>query len=99
MVYYDKFYFVVTIINYYYFSDQLINILQVTLHQKDLEIQELEEKHKKFVDKAKSVVKSMDTKNVGLSDVDTSVLQNRLLKANKEITDLKVSTILCNYMW
>lgn len=60
------------------------------MHQKDLEIQELEEKHKKFVDKAKSVVKSMDTKPVMLSDVDTNVLQNRLMKATKEIADLKV---------
>jgi len=55
-----------------------------------MEIQEWEEKHKKFIEKAKSVVKSMDAKNVSLSDVDISVLENRLLKANKEISDLKV---------
>lgn len=60
------------------------------MHQKDLEIQELEEKHKKFVDKAKSVVKSMDTKPVPSSDFDINVLQHRLMKANKEIADLKV---------
>ncbi|KAL4135120.1 hypothetical protein QTP88_006769 [Uroleucon formosanum] len=70
-------------------KDQFINILQVSLHQKDMEIQEWEEKHKKFIEKAKSVVKSMDAKNVSLSDVDISVLENRLLKANKEISDLK----------
>lgn len=76
----------------------MINILQVTLHQKDLEIQELEEKHKKFVDKAKSVVKSMDTKPVTLSDIDTNVLQNRLMKATKEIADLKVLALsVVNY--
>lgn len=74
-----------------FFVDQLINILQVTLHQKDMEIQELEEKHKKFLEKAKSVVKSLDTKTFPLSDVDTNVLQNRLIKANKEISDLKVT--------
>lgn len=70
-------------------KDQFINILQNSLHQKDMEIQEWEEKHKKFIEKAKSVVKSMDAKNVSLSDVDISVLENRLLKANKEISDLK----------
>lgn len=66
----------------------------MTLHQKDLELQDWEEKHKKFIEKAKSVVKCLDTKNVSLSDVDISVLQNRLIKANKEISDLKVCTIL-----
>jgi len=55
-----------------------------------MEIQELEEKHKKYVEKAKSVVKSLDTKMVPLSDVDTSVLQNKLIKGNNEISDLKV---------
>lgn len=65
----------------------------MTLHQKDLELQDWEEKHKKFIEKAKSVVKCLDTKNVSLSDVDISVLQNRLIKANKEISDLKVCTI------
>ncbi|XP_025412848.1 protein Hook homolog 3-like [Sipha flava] len=69
-------------------KDQLINILQVSLHQKDIELQEWEEKHKKFIEKAKSVVKCMDTKSVS-SDSDISVLQSRLLKANKEISDLK----------
>lgn len=55
-----------------------------------MEIQELEEKHKKYVDKAKLVAKSLDTKMVPLSDADTSVLQNRLIKANNEISDLQV---------
>jgi len=58
-----------------------------------MELQEWEEKHKKFIEKAKSVVKSMDAKNVSLSDVDISVLENRLLKANKEISDLKVCIV------
>lgn len=75
------------------FLDQLINLLQVSLHQKDLDLQEWEEKHKKLIEKAKSVVKSMDTKNVTLSDLDTSVLQNKLLKANQEINELKVHII------
>lgn len=70
--------------------------MQVSLHQKDMEIQEWEEKHKKFIEKAKSVVKSMDAKNVSLSDVDISVLESKLIKANKEISDLKVITFF-NY--
>lgn len=83
-----------------FFSDQFINILQVSLHQKDIEIQEWEEKHKKFIEKAKSVVKSMDAKNVSLSDVDISVLESRLIKANKEISDLKVIKFFnyCRFM-
>lgn len=67
--------------------------MQVSLHQKDLEIQEWEEKHKKLIEKAKSVVKSMDAKNVSLSDVDISVLENKLIKASKEISDLKVCIV------
>lgn len=80
------------------FLDQLINILQVSLHQKDLELHEWAEKYKKNVEKAKSVVKCMDSKNIALSDVDTSVLQNRLLKANKELHDLKVRIIKFNVL-
>lgn len=38
----------------------------------------------------------MDSKNIALSDVDSSVLQNRLIKANKELHDLKVCII--NYI-
>lgn len=74
--------------------------MQVSLHQKDMEIQEWEEKHKKFIEKAKSVVKSMDAKNVSLSDVDISVLESRLIKANKEISDLKVIKFFsyCRFM-
>lgn len=75
------------------FLDQLINILQVSLHQKDLELHEWAEKYKKNVEKAKSVVKCMDSKNISLSDVDSNVLQNRLIKANKELHDLKVCII------
>lgn len=59
-----------------------------------MELQEWEDKHKKFIEKAKSVVKCMDTKNMALCDTDTSVLQNRLIKANKEISDLKVCIYL-----
>lgn len=33
----------------------------------------------------------MDTKPVTLSDVDTNLLQNRLMKATKELADLKVT--------
>ncbi|XP_050531116.1 protein Hook homolog 3-like isoform X2 [Daktulosphaira vitifoliae] len=70
-------------------KDQLINLLQVTINQKDLEIQEWEEKNKKCIEKAKFVVKSMDIKNVLASDSDANILHNKLLKANKEITELK----------
>lgn len=67
--------------------------MQESLHQKDIELQEWEEKHKKFIEKAKSVVKCMDTKSVS-SDGDLSVLQSRLLKANQEISDLKVKIVV-----
>lgn len=61
-----------------------------------MELHEWAEKYKKNVEKAKSVVKCMDSKNIALSDVDSSVLQNRLIKANKELHDLKVCIIKCN---
>lgn len=66
--------------------------MQVSLHQKDLEIQEWEEKNKKCIEKAKSVAKSMNSSNLAFTDVDINVLRNKLINANKEISDLKVST-------
>lgn len=63
------------------------------IDQKDLELQEWEEKYKKYTEKAKTVSKCMDINNIVLSDTDKSALQNRLIKANEEINDLKVCII------
>lgn len=43
----------------------------MSLHQKDIVLQELEEKYKRCINKAKSVVKSMDTKHFTQTEVDT----------------------------
>jgi len=67
-------------------KDQLINLLQVSLHQKDLDIQELEEKYKRCIDKAKFVVKSMDTKHFTQTEVDT--MNTKLINANQQLVDL-----------
>lgn len=62
--------------------------MQETLHQKDIDLQEWEEKYKRSVEKAKFMVKSMDSKNVTLSEVDN--IQTKLINANKQLEDLTV---------
>jgi len=68
--------------------DQLINLLQGSLHQKNVIILEWEDKYKRFVEKAKCMVKSMDTKNPTQSEVD--YIQAKLINTNKQFEDLTV---------
>lgn len=63
--------------------------MQETISQKELEVQESEDKHKKYIEKAKNVIKSMDPKQVP-SPMELNTLKNQLVERQKIITDLEV---------
>lgn len=63
--------------------------MQETISQKELEVQESEDKHKKYIEKAKNVIKAMDPKQVP-SSMELNILRSQLLERQKMITDLEV---------
>jgi len=63
--------------------------LQETLGQKEAKLQELEGRYKKYIEKAKSVINSLDPKqNSGSAEL--AVLRSQLLEKHKIIEDLEV---------
>ncbi|XP_054290464.1 protein Hook homolog 3-like isoform X2 [Macrosteles quadrilineatus] len=67
---------------------QIITLMQETISQKELEVQESEDKYKKCIEKAKNVVKAMDSKQVP-SSMELNILRSQLLERQKMITDLE----------
>lgn len=63
--------------------------MQETINQKELEVQESEDKVKKYIEKARNVIKSMDSKQVP-SPMELTNLRNQLSERQKVITDLEV---------
>ncbi|XP_063219219.1 protein Hook homolog isoform X2 [Bacillus rossius redtenbacheri] len=69
-------------------SKQKVAMLQEMLKRKEMEIQGLEERYRKYIEKAKSVIKSLDPKqNTGSADV--VILRNQLLAKHKMIEALE----------
>jgi protein HOOK3 len=63
--------------------------LEETLRRKDAEFRALEERYKKYIEKAKSVIKTLDPKqNPG--SAEAAVLRSQLLEKHKIIEDLEV---------
>lgn len=63
--------------------------MEETLRRKDAEFQALEERYKKYIEKAKSVIKTLDPKqNPG--SAEAAVLRSQLLEKHKIIEDLEV---------
>ena len=70
-------------------AEQKAEALQETLGRKEAEFQALEERYKKYIEKAKSVINSLDPKqNSGSAEV--AVLRNQLLEKHKIIDNLEV---------
>lgn len=63
--------------------------MQETITQKELEVQESEDKYKKYIEKARNVMKSMDPKQVS-STTELTNLRNQVVERQKVITDLEV---------
>ncbi|PNF37389.1 Hook-like protein 3 [Cryptotermes secundus] len=67
---------------------QKIAALEETLRRKDAEFQALEERYRKYIEKAKSVIKTLDPKqNPG--SAEAAVLRSQLLEKHKLIEDLE----------
>jgi len=63
--------------------------LQDNLGRKEVEFQVLEGRYKKYIEKAKSVINSLDPKqNSGTAEV--AVLRSQLIEKHKIIEDLEV---------
>jgi uncharacterized protein (DUF3084 family) len=76
--------------------DEAMRQRDEALRQKDTELQVLEERHNKYVLKAKSVIKTLDaTQNPGPAEVAT--LRNQLLEKHKIIQDLEVKYCIVLY--
>ncbi|XP_011687312.1 PREDICTED: protein Hook homolog 3 [Wasmannia auropunctata] len=65
--------------------------LQEKLTRKEYENAALEERHKKYTEKAKSVIKSLDLKQSNSSQSDVVVLRNQLMEQRKMIEEMERS--------
>lgn len=65
--------------------------LQEKLMRKELENTALEERYKKYIEKAKSVIKSLDPKQSNSSPSEVVVLRNQLVEQRKIIEDMERS--------
>lgn len=69
-------------------NKQIITLMQETISQKELEVQESEDKHKKYIEKAKNVIKSMDPKQIP-PNAEMNILRNQLIEKQKIINDME----------
>ncbi|KAL6267663.1 hypothetical protein P5V15_000738 [Pogonomyrmex californicus] len=65
--------------------------LQEKLTRKEYENAALEERYKKYIEKAKSVIKSLDPKQSNSSPSEVAVLRNQLVEQRKMIEDMERS--------
>jgi protein HOOK3 len=73
-------------------TEQKVITLQEALRRKEAEFQSLEERYKKYIEKAKSVIRTLDPKqNSGSAEV--AVLRNQLVEKGKIIEDLEVNSL------
>ena len=65
---------------------------QEALQRKDAEMQAMEERYKKYVEKAKMVLKTLDPKNNPNASPEVAVLQAQLKEKDKLIERLEIET-------
>ena len=63
--------------------------LQDTLAKKDIEMQGMEERYKKYIEKAKSVIKTLDPKQNPNAAPEMSALRNQLGEKDRLIETLE----------
>lgn len=78
-------------------SKQVIGLMQEKINQKELELQEVEDRHKKYIEKAKSVMRVFDP-TLPPSQED-SILRNQLkeLQGEQQARELREQIISTNY--
>lgn len=69
-------------------NKQVIALMTEKLNQKELELQEAEEKFKKYLEKVKTVAKAIEP-NLDLSNPDISLLRNQLAESQKSVKELQ----------
>jgi hypothetical protein len=78
-------------------SEQKVSTLEETLRKKDIDFQALEERYKKYIEKAKSVIRTLDPKqNPG--SAEAAALRNQLLEKHKIIEDLEVRDCVLQFL-
>merc|ERR1712029_853858 len=73
-------------------ANKKINQLNETLQKKDAEINKMEERYKKYIDKAKSVIKTLDPKHNPNAAPEVSALKVQLEEKDKVIEGLERET-------
>lgn len=68
---------------------QKVTVLQEKLTRKEYENAALEERYKKYIEKAKSVIKSLDPKQSNSTPNEVVVLRNQLLEQRKMIEEME----------
>lgn len=68
---------------------QKIVSLQDSLRQKEVEMQKLEEQHKRNIEKAKTVIKTLDPKQNHGQTAEVAVLRNQVIEKDKIIEDME----------
>merc|ERR1712227_478713 len=73
-------------------ANKKISQLNETLQKKDAEINKMEERYKKYIDKAKSVIKTLDPKHNPNAAPEVSALRAQLVEKDKVIDELERET-------
>ena len=71
--------------------------LSETIKRKDVELQAMDERYKKYIEKAKNVIKSLDPKQNPGSAAEVSDLRDQLLEKHKIIEEMEVKFIVLSY--
>jgi predicted RNase H-like nuclease (RuvC/YqgF family) len=77
--------------------EQKVSALEEALRQKDVELQALEERNKKCIEKAKSVMETLDSKQNPVS-AEAATLRNQLFEKQKIVEDLKVRDCVLQFL-
>merc|ERR1711935_923639 len=73
-------------------ASKKITQLSETIHKKDVEMQGMEERYKKYIEKAKSVIKTLDPKQNPNAAPEVSALKQQLTEKDKMIEELEKET-------
>ena len=73
-------------------ANKKISQLNETLQKKDAEINKMEERYKKYIDKAKSVIKTLDPKHNPNAAPEVTALRAQIVEKDKVIDELEKET-------
>merc|ERR1712152_18321 len=73
-------------------GNKKISQLTDTLQKKDAEINRMEERYKKYIDKAKSVIKTLDPKHNPNAAPEVTALRAQIVEKDKVIDELEKET-------